>query len=465
MDFVAFGIILFILIQLSIGFVVSKFVKTEDDYLLAGRRLGIPLATFSIFATWFGAESCIGSAGTAYDEGLAGVSSDPFGYGLCILLVGFFFARKFWEMKLVTVADFIRYRYSARAAQVCALLMIPTSFLWTAAQIRAFATILSTSSDISLTAAIVVSTSIVILYTSFGGMLADVLTDFLQGSILIVGLGLMMYFIIDAAGGIEFFAGSVMNGISQHSSIRSTSILETAEHWLIPICGSLFAQELISRVLSSHSSKVAARSALIAGSMYILIGLIPLTLGLAGSLLVPGLTDGEQILPELAKKYLPSAMYIVFVGAIISAILSTVDSTLLAISALISHNIFPMSKNLSEKKKVMIDRSIVIMGGFTASFLALGAEGVYELVKDASAFGSAGIFIVIIAGLYSQYGHERTAIATLAAGTLSWIIAYYFYKFDYSYILSLTVSIIVFLIFSFPQNRTHAARNITSYLS
>jgi SSS family transporter len=445
MNLVLIGIILFIAAQLVIGYVVSRSVRSEDDYLLAGRTLGVPMATFSIFATWFGAESCIGSAGTAYDEGLAGISSDPFGYGLCILIVGLFFARKFWTMQLVTVADFVRLRYSERAARFCALLMVPTSFLWTAAQVRAFGTVLSSVTNIDLTAAVAVATAIVIFYTSFGGMLADVITDFIQGLILILGLGVLFYFTVDHLGGIGAFAGHISNGIMRGAEQHSVSWLHTAEHWLIPICGSIFAQELISRTLSSRSAAVAQRSALTAAGMYVIIGLIPLSLGLAGASIIPDLADSEQILPSMAEKFLTPALYIIFSGAIISAILSTVDSTLLAISALITHNAFPMSHLLPEKQKIAIDRSIVIGAGIASAFFALGAEGVYELVKDASAFGSAGIFVIILMGFYSPLGSERAALATLAGGTTAWIVCHYLLALELSYIISLTVSFTLFL--------------------
>jgi len=56
--------------QLAIGVWVSPRIHTEDDYLVAGRKLGYPLTTFSIFATWFGAETCIASAGRAHEQGV-----------------------------------------------------------------------------------------------------------------------------------------------------------------------------------------------------------------------------------------------------------------------------------------------------------------------------------------------------------------------------------------------------------
>ncbi|MBA3847343.1 MAG: sodium:solute symporter, partial [Planctomycetes bacterium] len=82
----------YMLMQLGIGVWVSRRIRTESDYLLGGRTLGYTLATFSIFATWFGAETVVGSAGVAYSSGISLRNAEPFGYGLCLLLMGLLFA-------------------------------------------------------------------------------------------------------------------------------------------------------------------------------------------------------------------------------------------------------------------------------------------------------------------------------------------------------------------------------------
>jgi Na+/proline symporter len=79
MNWELFGISLYVLGMLVIGFYVSRRIKNDDDYFLAGRSLGPFLATFSIFATWFGAETCIGTAGAVYRSGLNSVHADPLG--------------------------------------------------------------------------------------------------------------------------------------------------------------------------------------------------------------------------------------------------------------------------------------------------------------------------------------------------------------------------------------------------
>src|SRR5688500_16404248 len=114
----------YVLLQLAVGVWVSRRVKTEDDYLLAGRSLGPVLVTASIFATWFGAETCVGAAGEVFADGLSAVSSDPYGYGLCLAVMGLFVARTLWLRRVTTLADLFRSRYSPVVERVVAVLII-----------------------------------------------------------------------------------------------------------------------------------------------------------------------------------------------------------------------------------------------------------------------------------------------------------------------------------------------------
>ena len=451
MNLVLLGILIYISLQLFLGIYISRFIKSENDYLLGGRKLGYFLTTFSIFATWFGAESCIGTAGAAYEYGIAGVTADPFGYGLVLILMGLFFAIPLYKMNLTTIADFFSKRYSESTARLIALIMIPTSILWAAAQIRAFGLILSTTSNLTVELSILISAIIVITYTSFGGLLADAYTDLIQGIVLIIGLIFLAFLIFNDGQEIQIVYNEIYREkININLALENSEIFNffrTLEAWAIPICGSLIAQEMVSRVFSAKSHIVAKRSSLMAGSLYILIGLIPLSFGLIGFTIFPDLEQPEQILPMIAQKYLSPVLYIIFAGALISAILSTVDSTLLASSALMSHNIiFPWLKVKNEKKKLRISRLNVTLAGIIAYILATKAEGVYNLVKDASAFGSSGIFIVFIFGLIGKFGNGFSAISTVVAGSVIWIFAHYIFGVEFSYLISLGSALLVFVL-------------------
>lgn len=444
------SVLAYVALQLLIGVIVSRRIRGEDDYLIAGRRLGPGIATMTIFATWFGAETCIGSAGAIYDEGLAGGRADPFGYALCIFFMGLFFAATFWRRKYITIGDLFRSRFGGEAEKIAVLLMVPTSLLWAAAQVRAFGQILAATSELEINLAITVAAAVVIVYTAMGGLLADAVTDVVQGAVLMVGLAVTAIVVFTGPDG-----GDAISAAFEPDRLRlvteGESIFSTMESWAIPIIGSLFAQELVSRTLAARSPGIARGACLAAGSIYLLVGLIPVLLGLAGPALVPGLEHGEQILPRIAQTYLPTAMYVVFAGALVSAILSTVDSSLLAASALTSHNfVAPVFHMTSDKFRLRAARTLVVVYGVLAYLMAMSAEGVYALVEEASAFGSSGLFAVILFGMRSGYGGRITACATLITGVVSYVVFAYLLptlgvELAFPYLLSLVASVACYL--------------------
>lgn len=414
------ALVAYVGLQLAVGLFVSRRVATESDYLIAGRRLGPALVTCSMFATWFGAESCIGAAGAVYALGLDGATADPLGYAGCLFLLGAVFAVPLWRKGLTTLGDLFALRFGRRVERLAVLLMVPTSVLWAAAQIRAFAQVVSTSSGVELELALALSAAIVVAYTAAGGSLADAVTDVIQGSLLVIGLVVLAVAVL-ASDGVTM-AGLVETGRSFAPVERS--LLERAEAWAIPLCGSLLAQEQVARVLSARSGHVARSSAFAAGSLYLAVGLIPVGLALVGVRMLPGLPDPEQILPRLALELLSPWLYVVFAGALISAILSTVDSALLAAASLVAHNLVgPLRPGASERTKLGIARIAVVAFGLVAYGLAREAEGVYGLIESASAFASAGVLVSATFGLFTRIGGPASAAASLASGAVVWTLA------------------------------------------
>jgi Na+/proline symporter len=433
------GVLGYVLVQFGIGIYVSRRIRTESDYLVAGRSLGYTLATFTIFATWFGAETTIGAAGAVYAEGLSGATADPFGYAACLLLMGLVFAAPLWKRGLTTLADLFRDRYSPRVEKLAVLLMVPSSLLWAAAQVRAFGQVLSASSGLEVSLMITLAAALVVAYTSFGGMLADAWTDLVQGIALIVGL-LVLFAVVLADVGPGALAAVPPERLRPGG--EGATFAGVLEQWAIPVCGSVVAAELVSRVISARSPEVARRSSLLACGAYLVIGLVPVAIGLLGAELAPGLEHPEQILPVIGQRYLHGALYVLLAGALVSAILSTVDTTLLVCSSLVSHNlVVPLRPGMSERGKVRLARAGVVVFGIAAYAIALHAEGVYALVEEASAFGSAGIFTVVVLGLFTRWGDGVAAAAALLAGVSVWVVGAYVVPLPHPYLASLAAAL------------------------
>ncbi len=417
------GISLYVLGMLVLGFYVSKKIKTDDDYFLAGRSLGPFLATFSIFATWFGAETCIGTAGSVYSSGLSGSRADPFGYAICIFIMGIFFAKILWNKKITTIPDLFRHRFSPNVEKLAAFIIIPSSIIWAGAQIRAFGQIIHSTTDFGVTVAITVAALVVIMYTVSGGLLADAYTDLIQGFALIAGLVFLIIALIVDAGGISSSLGQIDPSRLTFRGSGDMGFFSRLEIWMVPILGSVMSQELVSRVVASKSESVAYRSSLRAGFIYLLVGSIPVMIGLLGPMQLSGLAEPETIMPLLAKKHLSYFFYVVFIGALVSAILSTVDSTLLSASAVASHNlIYPGIKNLTERKKVFIARSGVLLSGLVAYLIAFSSDSILSLVELASTLGGPTVLVITVFALFTKKGNATSATVGILSSVAVWVL-------------------------------------------
>lgn len=423
MNWVLFGVLGYVGLQLLIGVAVSFRVKTEDDYLLAGRKLGYWLGSFSVFATWFGAETCIGSAGKVYDGGLSSGNAEPFGYAAALLVTGLVVAIPLWRRGITTVADLLRDRFSPQVEALGVLLLAPSAVMWAAAQIKAFGSILSVAGNVEVGAATTIATLIVIAYTSFGGLMADAVTDLVQGLTVIVGMLVILWFVIAEHGGLVM-AWNNIDPAKLSLLPPDEPLLSRLDAWAIPIFGSMVAPELLSRVLATRSAQVARTSCLVAAVVYLLVGLIPVAVGLLAVKLQPEIAASDSVLPHIAETYLPPVLYVLFSGALVSAILSTVDTALLVAGSLCCHNlVFRFAPNLSEPRKVKITRIGVVVSGLLAYLLALKAGSVFELVVEASALGTAGMFVVVMFGLFTGFGRQAAALAALISGTSLYFFA------------------------------------------
>lgn len=442
MNLILAAILGYILLQLLIAFAVSRRPGSESDYLLAGRSLGPWLATFSVFATWFGAETCVGAVSETYVHGLSGATTDPFGYAAGILLMGLLFAATLWRRGIMTFADLFRQRYGGRVEVLASLIMIPSSVLWAAAQIRAMGQVLASASELGIFAAITAAAIVVILYTAIGGMWADAVTDLVQGIVLILG--------VLALAGVFFYSG----GAEQLRHLPPERLrllgeqkpLEWLETFLVPVLSTVAAGELVARVLAVRSPELARSSTIAASILYLLVGMVPVLLGL-GLMGQMGDTDPEQVLARYAQSALSLPLYILFLGALVSAILSTLSGALLVAGSLAAHNLLLRYRpQMGEKNKLRANRMGVVIFGLAAYWLALSSDSIYELVQASSGFGSSGILVIMLFSLWApRLGGARSAAGALLTSLLVYGLSRWL-VLPYPYFSSLAAATLAYLL-------------------
>lgn len=423
----AAAVIGYLIISLLIGVLAARRVKTENDFVAAGRNLPLVIATTTVFATWFGSETVLGASSRFSEEGINGIIEDPFGASLCLVLVGLFFARPLYRMNLLTFGDYYKVTYGRKAEFVAGVFLVLSYLGWVAAQMVAAGIVLHTViPGLSITAGILISSAIVFGYTITGGMWSVSITDFIQTIIIIAGLITVALVLVPEAGGLQHLIDSAPSGFfTINTGNTFNGWLTHIAAWITIGLGSIPQQDVYQRVMASRNEKIAVRSSFLGAGMYLTIALIPLVLTLCAKALLTEMPDDSQLmLPALILNHTSVWIQILFFGALLSAIMSTASGALLAPSVILSENlILPRMKAMpDDKRRLRITRISVLIVGAISLGMALWRQDIYELVGEASVISLVGLFIPLCAGLFFRNRNEPAAISSMIGGTCIWII-------------------------------------------
>jgi SSS family solute:Na+ symporter len=425
---------LYLLVSVAIGLYAASRVKNTADYAVAGRSLPLIMIVTTTFATWFGSETVLGIPSKFVEGGLQKTVEDPFGASLCLILVGMFFARKLYNMNLLTIGDFYRQRYG-KGVEIFSAAVILISYLgWVAAQITALGLVFHLLSDgaISTVQGMALGTAIVFIYTVFGGMWSVALTDFLQMIIIVVGLSLIAWFAAELAGG----AGRVIGYAAGKDMFRFLPEPEL-NAWLFWLgsaitimIGSIPQQDVFQRVMSAKDANTAVKGPIIGGLSYLAFAFVPIFIGTAAFIVMPEVAaqlareDTQRILPTLVMERMPVWLQVMFFGALLSAIMSTASATLLAPSTTFVENILKNFVRLPDQRELRAMRITVFV--FTLCVLAysIAMEGtqIYDLVAKAYQFPVVGAFWPLVCGLYWRRSTTQGAIWSIVLGMTTWMV-------------------------------------------
>jgi Na+/proline symporter len=305
----------------------------------------------------------------------------------------------------------------------------------------------------SLAVTITLAAVLVGAYSVVGGLLADAVTDVIQGVAVVLGLLILGAVVAVHVGGMS---GGLAQVEAEQLKLADGDWLQTLEQLAIPICGTIVAVELISRFLGARTADVARIGTVLGGSIYFFVGLIPVFLGLVGPRIAGNVPEAEQIVPRLAELYLPGVLYVAFVGAIISAILSAVHAALHAPAAQISHNIVvKIVPGISDRGKLWCVRMTVMVLSIVAFVLAITSQRIKDLVETASAFGSAGVFVTSLFALFTRFGGPASAYASVAAGMLVWAGGKYVLDLPAPYVMGLLAALVAYVGIAAFEPRRH----------
>ncbi len=422
------SVFLYIAVTLAIGFWASRKVKTTNDFTLAGKSLSMALVGVTIFATWFGPELIMGVPGRFVEQGIRGVITDQFGGFLCLILVGFFFARQLYRLNIVTLGDFFKMRFGKSIELVTSLIYVYTYFFWIAAQFVALAYLFHSLIGISIQNGIFLGAFIVVIYTYIGGMWAVTFTDLLQSIFIVIGLFLVLLNVLDETGGIvPIFSDRPENFYQFFPDPGLYNWTDYIAMWMAFGIGAIPAQEIYQRVFSAKSEKAGQHGVFLSALLIFVIGALPLVIGLGAAKLHPELMGddhGQNLIPAMVAQYTSVPIQMLFFGALISAILSTSSGAMLSPATIIGENLLkPYMPNMSDKRLLLFTRISVILIALVSCIFALSDTNIHGLVVSSAVLVMVCLLAPLSFGLYWRRSSVFGAWMAIVLGFTVWFLS------------------------------------------
>jgi SSS family transporter len=427
---------LYLAVTIAIGLWAARRVHNARDFLVAGRSLPLYMSVATVFATWFGAETVLAVSSTFLKEGLQGIVADPFGFSLCLVFVGLFFARAFYRMDLLTIGDFYRKRYG-RATELITSLCITVSYLgWTSAQMIALGLVFNALSGgaITMPVGIALGAGCVLVYTLFGGMFSVAFTDLFQTVIIVAGMLYLAWVLAGMAGGAEAVVAHAFTAgkFEFWPKLEAKEMLAFFAAWLTAAVGGIPQQDVFQRVTSAKDERTAVRGSLIGGALYFVLAFVPIFLAYSAFLIdakmVGDLLEAEgnrfqEILPTLILERTPLFAQVMFFGALLSAILSTASGAMLAPTALFTENVLKrLYPHMSDRQFLLTLRLVLVIFTLAVVAFALGSDAsIYQMVQNTYKITLVSCIVPLAAGIFWRRATAQGALLSIALGLATWI--------------------------------------------
>lgn len=407
--------------MLIVGFVVGRLnIKDSQDYMLAGRRMGLFMVAFSLSANNIGGGSTTGLAQKAFGDW--GMSAIWYVLAASIAMIPLaYFAPKIRKTMAVTIPEVVGRRFGRGASTFTAVLSILSLFCLTSSQIAASGTVVSTLTGIPLNVSLVIAGLVIILYTTFGGMIADQISDLVQFVIILVGLAIATPIVINSCGGWAAVSAALPG---EQLSISKIGWMPIIGYIFNYFCTFLAGPEMVSRFETAKDERTARNAAWLSAILMAAMSVFPTLLGLAALALkdnIPGIAEnGSNAMMAVTSAYTPEAIVGIISAAIICATMSSADSNLLCMSTMVINDLYlglGGKRNLGEAQIVRITRLCNVGAAVIAMLISMLNVPIATMNTFAFGIRCAGPFAAYGLGLVIPKATKPAGVISLVAGT------------------------------------------------
>ncbi len=394
-------------------------------YLLAGRELPYWVVAPLLTGLAIGGASTIGVAERAYKSGLAaGWYNAAWAAGA--LLVGFVAARRYRRMEITTIPEFFERHYNTAGRIIGVIGQLLLQIVITSLQYVAGGAILSSllPDVFSFQSGMLVTAFVFVGITLIGGFWAAGLTNIINVALIYVGVILCAVLAIGKVGG---WSELVMRLPPDHPGFDLGAIgWSLVAAWFLVMCTMTFSVQSVVQISFSAKDSVSARKGFLWGGLIILpVGFISALIGMAATVLHPGIIPTEA-LPRTVLGLSPVVAGVILAG-LWAADVSTASALLVGSATLVVGDLVKRFwiPDLSEKNERMISRLAVLVLSVFTYLLAVSVRGILQTLLIGLTLTTAYTLVTLMTIFWPQVCRRSHAAWTLlvAMGALaSWLI-------------------------------------------
>lgn len=433
-----------------------------SEYYVGSRSMSGFVLAMTTAATYVGASSFIGGPGAAYKYGLGWVLLAMIQVPAVLLALGALgkkFALLARQYNAVTINDLLLARYQNKfVVWISGFALLLSFFAMMTVQFIGAGRLLETTLGVPYQTAVIIFAVTVGIYTFIGGFRAVVLTDTIQGLVMLVGTSLLL-------GGVIYAAGGVENAVNTLESInpqliepygideRPLDFTFMTSFWVLVCFGLIGLPQLAVRSMAYKDSS-SLHKALVIGTLVVSLLMFGMHLaGVLGRAVIPDLKIPDQVIPTLMIQVLPPLVAGIFLAAPMAAIMSSIDSLLIQSSSTLIKDLYlavkPEAIN-NEAKLKRFSTMTTLTFAVLLVFAALNPPDMLIWLNLLSLGGLEATFLwVIVLGLYWKNANAAGAISSMLAGLTSYVIFTSFKISIFSFhaiVPSLVIGLIAFLI-------------------
>ena len=406
-------LIVYSLVFIGVGLLISRRVKKADDFLVAGRSLSPGLLGATFLAANIGAGSTVGATGLGYIYGFGAwwwVGSAAIGSFILANTVG----PKIWKLAATngwrTVGDFLDYRYNRSVRGLIAVLLWVGALMILAGQLIAVSFILEVVAGLPKWQGCLIGGVVVTAYFAAGGLLSSAWVNLIQLSVKFAGFLLAVPVAIAAVGGWT----SIRPTIQSSTPLGATGVLS---YVAILVPSFVISPGLLQKLYGARDATAVRRGVNWNALGLAIFAFAPAILGIVAHARFPGLPNRELALPMVMTKLMPGWLGLLTLAAVFSAEISASDAILFMLSSSLSVDLYKtfLKPKATDRELLVIGRTTAVVGAAFGVALAIVLPSIITALQIFYTLMAVALSAPLIVGLYARRPTAARAIVAIVS--------------------------------------------------